>query len=196
MTAQKVEQFNEAKLVTQAQAGQVSAFATLITGCQDRLYNLAAQLVGPQDAAELVQETFLKALKAIHQFQKKARFYTWLVRIMINLANDQRARKRRETQHLAAQAHEILTHSQAARIINPDNPANVLETKETVEIVHQGLESLQPHLRQSLVLRELEQFSYRQIAEIMNVSEGTVKSRLFRAREALRTVLTPYMQRD
>lgn len=186
--------FDEDQLVTQAQAGQLSAFGELISHHQDRLYGLAYQMTGSaDDAAEAVQETFLRALKAIGQFQRKACFYTWLVRIMINLVNDFRERSHRESQRLARQADEMLRHSQAAAMIEQQDPGRPMQQKEMVELVHQAINLLEPALRQTLVLRELEQFSYRQIADAMNVSEGTVKSRLFRAREALRLKLAKYV---
>jgi len=192
---QQATQPNEAQLVAQAQAGQVRAMGTLFAFYQDRLYNLAFQLRGGRDdAAELVQETMLRAIKGINQFHKKAKFYTWVVRIMINLANDLRNRHRRETVHLANRAREILKHSQAAQAIARDNPVAALEADETARIVRRELDSLQPQMKHAMILREIEQFSYRQIAQILNVSEGTVKSRLFRARETLRTALRPYVE--
>ncbi len=190
-------QINEHELISQAQAGSLSAFGTLISAYQTRLYNLAFRLSGcHDDAAELTQETFLKALKAINQFQRKAKFYTWIVRIMVNLTSDRRQRATRETYHLAARANEMLSHSQAARIANAQSPSRSLESHETAEIVRQALETLQTDLKNAIVLREIEQFSYKQIADVMNISEGTVKSRLFRAREAMRNTLAPHIQSD
>ncbi|NLX06286.1 MAG: sigma-70 family RNA polymerase sigma factor [Phycisphaerae bacterium] len=186
---------NEAELIAAAQAGQLSAFGSLIGFYQDRLYNLGYRLCGSHDdAAELTQETFLRALKGIGQFQRRSRFYTWMVRIMINLSRDMHDRARRETRHVAAQAHDLLKHSQAAQMARAQNPGARLENRETAEIIQQGIEALDPHLRETLVLREVEQMSYRDIAETLKISEGTVKSRVFRAREALRSVLAPYVE--
>ena len=191
------QRFDERELVAQAQAGQLSAFGVLISQSQERLYGLALRLTGSaDDAAEVVQETFLRALKSIGHFQRKARFHTYMVRIMINLVNDMRKRTRREAAHLALRGSQMLQQSQAAGMLDPQNPVRSAERREIADVIHHGLDGLEPHLKQIMVLREFEQLSYRQIAEIMNVSEGTVKSRLFRAREALRTLLTPYMKMD
>jgi len=184
----------ESELVIQAQAGRLAAFGTLISHYQERLYALALRLTGSDDdAAEIVQETFLRALKAIRQFKRKSTFYTWLVRIMINLVNDQRDRKRRESQYLTQQKRVVLEGSQAGRLLDLGDPAGAMQARETSESVHRALETLDPDHKQALVLRELEQFSYKQIAEMLEISEGTVKSRLFRARESLRKSLAHYL---
>lgn len=185
--------FDEVELLAQAQAGQLRAFGALISHYQDRLYALAYQMLGStDDAADVVQETFLKALKAINQFQRKSNFYTWLVRIMINLSNDLRVRGHRQKQQLAQQAEQMLRKSQASAMLEQQDPAGHLQRQETAQIVRNAIDALEPHLREAIVLRELEQFSYRQIAQIMKVSEGTVKSRIFRAREILRPKLEQY----
>lgn len=195
MTGQSPDQSSEMHLVAQAQAGQLSAFEKLTSAYQDRLYNLSYRLSGSHDdAAELVQETCLRAMKGLAGFQKKAGFYTWLVRILLNLVNDVRQRHQRHAQLFSGSNPQILQQTQAARLATTDNPAAVLERRETADLVAHALQQLDATQRQALVLRDIEQLSYRQIGELLKLPEGTVKSRISRAREHLRESLAPYFR--
>jgi RNA polymerase sigma-70 factor, ECF subfamily len=185
--------FDETALIRQIQAGQTALFADLIVRFQDRLYHLAYRMTGsPEDAADLAQETFTRAIRSIGQFRGNARFYTWLVRIMINIMNDWKSRWKRD-QHLQHEMQSLLHQSQAADLARLQDPQFKAQNQEMVGLLWQAIDLMDPPQRQVLILRELEQLSYDEIAQILKLTEGTVKSRIFRAREALREILAPLL---
>jgi len=187
--------WNEQELLSRARAGEFASFGILVRHYQARLSALAFQLTGSaDDAAEAVQETFLRALRSLAQFQQKAAFYTWLVRILMNHVHDTRARASRQAAHLADQAQQMLRTSQAAEILERNDPVQAAEKTELVQLLWQAVDLLDADLKETLLLREVEQLSYRQIADMMRISEGTVKSRLFRAREALREIMKSHVR--
>jgi RNA polymerase sigma-70 factor (ECF subfamily) len=185
--------FDESALVRKIQTGQTALFAELIARYQDRIYNFAYRLTGSaEDAADLSQETFTRAIRSIHQFSGNARFSTWLIRIMINITNDFKAHAKREREnHQQMQA--LLQRSQASEMIAKTDPQLRAQTHEMVSLLWQAMDSMDAQHRQVLLLRDLEQMSYQEIAQVLKVTEGTVKSRLFRAREALRELLDPVL---
>ncbi len=185
--------FDETALIRQIQAGRTAIFADLIGRFQDRLYNLAFRLTSsPEDASDLTQETFTRAIKGIHQFKGNSRFYTWLVRIMINISNDWKT-KSRSDRNLQQEMQAILQRSQASDIIGLQDPQSQAQSHEMVELLWRAIDLLEGPQKQILLLRDLEQLSYDEIAHILKLTEGTVKSRLFRARESLRELLAPVL---
>ncbi len=184
----------DAALVQQARHGDVSAFERLVLRYQDRLVNTCWRLSGSrEDAEDLAQEAFLKAFAALNGFQRRSGFYTWLFRIAVNLAVSHRRRTgRRSTLSL----HEVepardRTDSGSHRPGPCEDPAAALGRREVQSCVEAALETLDDDQRAVLVLRDVEGFDYREIAAILEVSVGTVKSRLHRARMALREKLAP-----
>ena len=185
--------FDETALIRKIQGGDSSLFSELVSRYQDRLYNLAYRLTGsPDEASDLAQETFVKAIKGIGQFHEKSRFYTWLVRILINTTTDWRTKSKQDHQAIG-QMQEMLKHSQAGGLIGDQDPQQHLEHAELVERLWQAMDLLDEEHRQILLLREQEHLSYQEMAQILKVSEGTIKSRLFRAREALRKHMMPML---
>jgi len=185
--------FDERGLVERIQSGRTALFAELIGRYQDRLYNLAYRLTGShEDAADLSQETFTKALKSISQFRHDARFSTWLTRIMINILNDWKAKNRRERDQREG-LQDLLQRSQAAEMINRSDPQMKAENQEMVRLFWQAVDILDLKYKQVLLLRDIEQLSYEEIAQMLRISSGTVRSRLFRAREELRELLRPVL---
>lgn len=181
--------FDETTLITRIKGGQTVLFGELISRYQDRIYNLAYRMSGiEEDAADLAQETFVKALKGINRFQFKSRFYTWLVRILINTTNDWRKEKARDQKGLE-NIKDFLAQSQAGNLVEKQNPESHLQQQERIDLLWQGIDMLDETQRQILLLREQETMSYQEIAQLLKISEGTVKSRLFRARESLRELL-------
>ncbi len=185
--------FDESGLIRQIQTGKTSVFSELIARYQDRLYNLAWRLTGSaEDAADLAQETLTRAFKGIHQFRGNSRFYTWLVRIMINITNDWKSKSKRD-RDLQQQMQAILQRTQAARLTDPQDPQLQAQNREMIDLLWQAIDLLDGSQKQVLLLRDLEQLSYEEIAQILKLTEGTIKSRLFRAREALRGLLAPVL---
>jgi len=184
--------FDDRTLVRRAQAGQMADLGRLIARYQDRIYNLAYRLTGDQDnALDVVQQTFLKCVQSLATFRGKSGFYTWLVRILINTAHDMRRKETRQRSgRFDQQVRQWLAGSQAEGLLDD----NYLETKELEQIVWQMFEMLLQHHQQILLLKELEGFDYNQISKALDIPIGTVKSRLHRAREALRELLLPYLR--
>jgi RNA polymerase sigma-70 factor (ECF subfamily) len=172
---------------------------------QDRLYNAVLRLVGDRDeAAELTQEAFTRALAGLADFRGDSAPYTWLFRIAVNLSIS-RLRKvsRRRIFSLDPSGHsngkDRRGQDQAASLMDrvreqPKNhPAQVMEAREQAEQVVAALGRIDPEQRAVLVMRDVEGFDYQQMAEILDLPLGTLKSRLFRARTALRDELKSYM---
>jgi len=185
--------FDETGIIKQIQGGQTVLFGALIGRFQDRLYNLAYRLTGNgEDAADLAQETFTRALRGIHQFRGHCRFYTWLVRILINITNDWKSKAKQERE-LRIGMQSVLERSQASDLLEAQDPQARAQGREMVEMLWQAIDALPGQYRQVLILRDLEQLSYEEITQILKLTEGTVKSRIFRARESLRERLAPLL---
>jgi RNA polymerase sigma-70 factor (ECF subfamily) len=170
----------------------MQAFGVLVGKYQDRVFNLAMRMCNRRaDAEELAQEAFLRALERIGQFKGESRFYTWLFRIAANLTISHRRRSGR-VRFVSMDRHEDdeppvaeMVTAEVARQREP-GPVAKAEAAETRDIVTRALESLDEPFRLVLVLRDLQDMDYAEVAEVLNVPVGTVKSRLFRARCLLR----------
>ncbi len=178
---------DDASLIAATLGGDTAAFGHLVQRYQDRLFNSLLRLLGSaDDAADIVQDAFVQAYTKLESFRGGSQFYTWLYRIALNLAMShlRRQRKKSSLDEMKTLLGEEPTDGQAL----PD--ANIME-RERAELVHSALSELSADHRQILVLREIEGFSYEEIAEILDTPVGTVRSRLFRARLEMRDLLTP-----
>ncbi len=177
-------------LVRQAQAGDVKAFEELVVLYQDKVYNLSYYLAGNYaDAQDLAQEVFVKAYTSLGSFRQDADLGTWLHRITVNLwLNIRRRQKNSQVFSLddPVQTGEGEITRTVAAVDPAGDPVEALEGKELQEKVQKALLSLPEEFRTVLVLREIEDYSYDDIAEVLQCSLGTVKSRLNRARQALK----------
>ncbi|MFQ6049101.1 MAG: RNA polymerase sigma factor [Phycisphaerae bacterium] len=187
--------FDDAVLVRQCQKGDLTAFEPLVVKYQDRIFNLCWRLCGDRQAAEdLTQEAFLKAFEGLRQFRGKSGFFTWLYRIAANLALSYRRNERRQINIGSSGSLEDLA-GQAAKLrravaLEQERSDTAVERDETRRIVWEAIQSLEDGYREVLVLRDMEAFDYAQIAEVLQMPIGTVKSRLHRARMALRDKLS------
>lgn len=184
---------DEAALVEQARSGDMAALSRLVSRYQDRIVNTCYRLCGNvDDAQELAQDAFLQATRHIGGFEQRAHFYTWLFRIAVNLSlshRRKRGRAPRLTIH-AGEAEDLAMHDHdgwsGRRSEDAMEPAARLSARETHTRVMAELEQLEDDYRTVVVLRDIEGFDYQQIADILEVAVGTVKSRLHRARMQLR----------
>ena len=183
------------QLVERAQRGDKHAFELLIAKYQRRLARLISRFV--RDAAEVedvTQEAFIKAYRALPAFRGESAFYTWLYRIGINTAkNYLLAQGRRAPTTTAFDAEEAEGFEEAGLLQEVSTPENELMSKQVVEVVNTSLQQLPDDLRTALTLREIEGLSYEEIAAVMNCPVGTVRSRIFRAREVIATNLRPLL---
>jgi RNA polymerase sigma-70 factor (ECF subfamily) len=183
------------QLVERAQRGDKHAFELLIAKYQRRLARLISRFV--RDAAEVedvTQEAFIKAYRALPAFRGESAFYTWLYRIGINTAkNYLLSAGRRAPTTTVFDAEEAEGFEEAGLLQEVSTPENELMSKQVVEVVNSSLQQLPDDLRTALTLREIEGLSYEEIAAVMNCPVGTVRSRIFRAREAIATNLRPLL---
>lgn len=179
------------ELVAAAQQGDQAAFGVLVEKYQAMAYSLAFRMLGDsEDAADAVQDAFLNAWRALESFQGQSAFSTWLYRLTSNACIDflRRAKRRAAVSMTVSDEDEDAPHETEV----PDerwSPERELEREENRRAVRDGLASLSPEHREVLVLRELEGLSYQEIAQALDLEEGTVKSRIARARLALRDFL-------
>lgn len=179
----------DARLVELAQAGKADAFGQLVTKYQDRLYTVIARVTGsPDDARELTQDALVRAFVKLDTFAGASTFYTWLYRIGVNLALSHR-RRRRPGASLDAARDQVGWEPADAQA----GPAEQLEADERARQVRAALDQLSPEHRTILVLREIDGCDYEQMAEILGLALGTVRSRLHRARLELRARLEPVL---
>lgn len=173
-----MDQPSDAECVANSQQGDPSAFATLVRRYQDRVYRFLLHMVGGrEEALELTQEAFIKAWQALPQWQPEAQFRTWLFRIASNTAMDS-LRRRRVVQFVALDEDYDVPGEGA-------DPEAQLQSKQRLQALDAALRRLPQEQREIVLLREMEDMSYSEIGAALRISEGTVKSRLARAREAL-----------
>ena len=189
------------ELVEMAQNGDRNAFTILVKRYQDRVYNLIYRYVGNvEDALDLTQETFIKAFVKLGEFRGNSKFYTWLYRIAVNACIDFRRRERISIVHwddIKPNEFDRLDMDESMNSVDvvgeDNNPEMHMLKSELKQIVREAISALPEHLRIVLILREYEDLSYEEIASIVGCRVGTVKSRLFQAREMLKRKLSPYI---
>jgi len=183
------------QLVERAQRGDKHAYELLVAKYQRRLARLISRFV--RDASEVedvTQEAFIKAYRALPTFRGESAFYTWLYRIGINTAkNYLLALKRRAPTSTQFDVDEAEGFEDAGLLQEVSTPENELMSKQVVEVVNSSLQQLPDDLRTALTLREIEGLSYEEIADVMDCPIGTVRSRIFRAREAIAENLRPLL---
>jgi RNA polymerase sigma-70 factor (ECF subfamily) len=179
---------NEAELVQQAQRGDTEAYAVLV-GLHERfVYNLALRSLGnSEDAADAAQDAFIRAWVGLADFRGQSRFRTWLYRIVINLCINRSPRLRKDL--------EALTHDEFLELPSPETVAAKVEQRELRAIVYREVERLPEQYRLLISLRYQHELTYEEIANLLDLPLGTVKTGLFRAKERLRERLTAYEEK-
>jgi RNA polymerase sigma-70 factor, ECF subfamily len=191
-------------LVRRAQAGEMRAFELLVLKYQRRVERLVARLLrDPGLVEDAAQETFIRAYKALGQFRGDSAFYTWLYRIAVNTARKQIAELRRDPVQSMSSLETSdedetsgLERELIQQVADFATPEALLASKEIAEAVNAAMEGLPSELRQAITLREIEGLSYDAIARSLDCPVGTVRSRIFRAREAISARLRPLLERQ
>jgi len=189
--------FDESALVAQAKAGDQNAFAELVNRYERKIYRLAKNITrNDEDAEDVLQDAFLKAYTHLDNFKGDSKFYTWLVRIAVNEAL-MRLRKRKTDRSVPLDEPVELGEETVQREIAvwEDNPEQQYSQEEWRRILDEAVDSLKPDFRTVFVLRDIEELSTEETAETLGISVPAVKSRLLRARLALRETLTRQFKR-
>jgi RNA polymerase sigma-70 factor (ECF subfamily) len=178
---------SDQQLVQRAQRGDTRAFDLLVLKYQGRIATLVARFVkDPAEVEDVTQEAFIKAFRALDKFRGESAFYTWLYRIASNAAkNYLTTRSRRPTSD--AEIDDAVYFDEADALRDDESPESHLLGEEMADVVQGVLDALPEELKMALVLREIEGLSYEDIAEVMDCPVGTVRSRIFRARDAIDT---------
>jgi len=172
--------------------GDEAAFEELIINYQDRIYNLCLYMLGNRhDAEDAAQDTFLKAYRSLNDFKPKASLYTWLYRIAVNTCIDHKRKPFFESIFRRSDTGTEMVIDYPSVLPSPEK---VYESKQIQYALQKALIKLSPKLRAVIVLKEMEGLSYEEIADTLDVSIGTVKSRISRAREELRTLLKDFTE--
>lgn len=176
----------EALTVQRVLNGDADEYEKLVLEYQKNVYNLALRMTGdPEDAADMAQEAFIKAYNSLSGYRGDSKFSVWLYRIVSNICLDfLRAKKRRQTVSLSV-TDDDGEESELDVADDSQSPETLFERSMTRDAVRRGLASLTPEYRQILILRELQGMSYDEIASVLGLESGTVKSRIFRARKKL-----------
>jgi RNA polymerase sigma-70 factor (ECF subfamily) len=191
-----VEPTSDQLLVLRVQSGDQKAFELLVAKYQRRIFRLISRFVRDAALAEdVAQETFLRAYRAIGQFRGDSQFYTWLYRIAVNtakksLSDSARDPVIRESSTISEDGETFVSGEQ---LTDMETPEAVLASREIARTVNAAMEALPEDLRTAIALREIEGMSYEDIAQAMNCPVGTVRSRIFRAREAIARQLRPLL---
>ncbi len=185
-------------LIERIKLGDQRAFEMLVVKYQRRIERLISRMVRDSDLVQdIAQETFIRAYRAIPQFRGESAFYTWLYRIAVNTAKKALLDLKRDPlvfeSSLAGQDDGEEPSRAESTLSDGETPEAVLASKEVAATVNAAIDALSEDLRQAIVLREIEGLSYEEIADVMNCPIGTVRSRIFRAREAIATKLRPLL---
>ncbi|PIQ13513.1 MAG: RNA polymerase sigma factor RpoE [Hydrogenophilales bacterium CG_4_9_14_3_um_filter_59_35] len=186
------------QLVERAQHGDKHAFELLVAKYQRKLGRLLSRFIrNPTEVEDVVQEAFIKAYRALPSFRGESAFYTWLYRIGINTAKNYLVSERRRPPTTTEfDSEEAEGFEDAEQLRNINTPENELMSKQVAETVNKAMDSLPEELKTAITLREIEGLSYEEISTMMNCPIGTVRSRIFRARETIAERLRPMLGTD
>jgi len=187
------EQITDQELVEKAQQGDKKAFNLLVVRYQNRVAGLLTRYVSRDDIPDIVQESFIKAYRSLASFRGESAFYTWLYRIAVNTAKNHLTALGRRPPKEDILAEDAESYDAGTQLREADTPEHLVLSNELKRVVFETIENLPEELKMAITLREIEGLSYEEIAEVMSCPVGTVRSRIFRAREAIDAKIQPLM---
>ena len=188
------EQLDE-DLVLRVQQGDKSAFDFLVIKYQHKIIQLVNRYVkDPSEAQDVAQEAFIKAYRALGNFRGDSAFYTWLYRIAINTAKNYLVSRSRRSSDYQVDVQDAEAIENAPQLQGMETPERLLLNQEIIDTIQEAIDKLPEDMRTAIMLREFEGMSYEEIAETMECPVGTVRSRIFRAREAIDNKLNPLLE--
>ena len=187
------EQITDQELVEKAQQGDKKAFNLLVVRYQNRVAGLLTRYVSSDDIPDIVQESFIKAYRSLASFRGESAFYTWLYRIAVNTAKNHLTALGRRPPKEDILAEDAESYDAGTQLREADTPEHLVLSNELKRVVFETIENLPEELKMAITLREIEGLSYEEIAEVMSCPVGTVRSRIFRAREAIDAKIQPLM---
>ncbi len=187
----KTLSLDESSLIEKSKAGDVESFEELIISHKKKIFNIAYRMLGNlEDANDVTQEALVKAYRGIKKFNEKSSFSTWLYTIVNNACIDFIRKNRKDNVVYLDREYETEESSYTLQINSgEETPEQAFEKKEVQRLVHKAINKLSDDHRRIIILKDIKQFSYKEISEIIDCSEGTVKSRLSRARKNLKTII-------
>ncbi|ABV86358.1 MULTISPECIES: RNA polymerase sigma factor RpoE [Shewanella] len=189
-------QISDQQLVERVQRGDKNAFNLLVQKYQNKVANLISRYVRNQaDVADVSQEAFIKAYRALPNFRGESAFYTWLYRIAVNTAKNHLVAQGRRAPANDVDAEEAEYYDGSDALKEFASPERLVLSEEIQKVVFDTLDTLPEELKMAISLRELDGMSYEEIANVMDCPVGTVRSRIFRAREAIDKKLKPLLER-
>lgn len=184
----------ERKLIRIFKDGDTSVFESIVLDYQDRIYNLCRHMLGnAHEAEDAAQDTFIKAYQNLKNFKPEASLYTWLYRIAVNTCIDYRRRPFFESLFKRSDEGEEFIIDQPS---NAPSPERLFASKQMAHALQKSLKKISPKLRAAIILKEVEELSYEEIAEVLDISLGTVKSRISRARDELRALMKKFTEQS
>ncbi len=184
----------DAQLVARVQQGDKTAFDLLVLKYQHKIHSLVGRYVRDADVPDVAQEAFIKAYRAIGNFRSESAFYTWLFRIAVNTAKNHLVSRSRRPPDSDVDVAETDDYEGANVLSDIETPESHLHGREITMAVREALSNLPEDLRTAVTLREFDGLSYEDIADVMSCPVGTVRSRIFRAREAINNAIGPMLE--
>lgn len=181
---ENIKASNDEAIVKRVQEGDVEAYNLLVIKYQHKIFQVIGKFVNNQaDIADVAQEAFIKAYRAINSFRADSSFYTWLYRIAVNTAKTHLESNNKTRNHLDVDSPEFQSIDEQGVLASSDTPDRIIESQELQQVIIDAMADLPSELSEAITLREVEGMSYEDMAVVLKVPIGTVRSRIFRARQ-------------
>ena len=180
-------------IVKRVQQGDVSAYNILVIKYQHKVAQIISKFVGNSaDVSDVAQEAFIKAYKAINNFRGESSFYTWLYRIVVNAAKTYLESNSKRKNHIDVDSEEFQSIDSQGVLTSRESPDKIIESQELQQVILSAMKELPEELRQAIMLREVEGMSYEDMAGLLQIPFGTVRSRIFRARQFIEEKMSKF----